>query len=1072
MRVPTPPTSRALTRAILCTLIMGSMPGFGSAQLSQSQLESAGADFEWRNIGPTIMGGRVSDLAVLESDPSTFYVGTATGGVWKTVNHGTTFESIFDQEATSSVGDVTLSPSNPNVVWVGTGEPQNRQSSPWGNGVYVSTDAGRSWTHKGLGATHHISRIQVHPRNPDVAYVAAMGRLWGPNPERGVYRTTDGGASWDHVLFIDDQTGAIDLIMDPSDPNTLFAATYQRQRTGWGYNGGGPGSGIHRTTDGGDSWQELTEGLPTGDKGRIGLDIYRGDPNVIYAIVEADKRRPDQGFGQGGGGQNGVYKSTDRGLTWEQTSTTNNRPMYYSQIRIDPTDPERIYLGGANLYRSTDGGKTFTDDAAAGVHLDHHALWIDPANSDHLILGSDGGVSVTRDRGEHWRQLTNLPLAQFYEIGLDMAEPYHVCGGLQDNGSWCAPSDTWSNQGIRTRDWYNVGGGDGFYTVMHPTQPNVMFAESQGGSLTRVDLGTMERARIRPILRPDLGEEDAPELRFNWDTPVLLSTHDPNTVYVGSNILFRSRDLGASWEAVSPDLTHAIDRDTLVIMGVEGGEPQISRNDGQSTYGNLETLTESPLDAEVLYTGSDDGMVHGTRDGGATWADLTPNIPGLPPYTYVSRLVASGFDEGTVYATFDGHRNDDFATYVYRSRDFGATWQAIGTGLPSSSVNVIVEHPHTAGLLFLGNEVGAYYSVDGGDQWGRLTGNLPTVPVDDIKVHPRDNDLVLGTHGRGIWILDDASALQQLSPEVLTAPAHLFTGRPAISYTMHTPQGWTPGVYEAPNADYGTRIRYHLSEDLASPEPMAEGGEDGGAETPQEGSATITILDAQGQTVRSLEGPTSAGLHSVVWDLRLAPPYEREEGQGGGGGFFGAPRGPRVLPGTYTARLEAAGLTLEAPIEVRLDPRVQISPADLAARQDAMMSAYALAKPIYEAQQAVRRINGQLRDVEGLINDHDDAPAAITGEVASLKSDLEALGEEIDEAAGGARASFAIEGSTTAPTEDQVWQLDRAWEELPPLLEQLNAIISDRMPALNRQLDEEGVRPHPGDPVQLPRRGS
>lgn len=1079
-------------RALLSSVVVAGSslaPAGAGAQSSQGQLEAATADLEWRNIGPTIMGGRIADIAAVESNPSTFYVGAATGGVWKTINAGTTFEPIFEHEATSSVGDVTVAPSNPNIVWVGTGEPQNRQSSPWGNGVYKSVDAGRTWSHMGLAATHHISRIQIHPRNPDVVYVAAMGRLWGANPERGVYRTRDGGATWELVLHVDDHTGVIDLVMDPADPNTLFAAAYQRQRTGWGYNGGGPGSGIYRTTDGGDTWQEMTRGLPEGDKGRIGLDIYRRDPNIVFAVVEADKRRPGQGFGDGGGGsaKNGVYRSTDRGLTWEQTSTTNNRPMYYSQIRVDPNDPERIYLGGSNLFRSSDGGRTFTSDAASGVHSDHHALWIDPANSEHLLLGGDGGVSVTWDRGENWRQLTNISVSQFYEIDVDMSDPYHVCGGLQDNGSWCAPSDTWSNQGIRTRDWYNVGSGDGFYAVMHPTRPDVMFAESQGGNLTRVNRTTRERARIRPIGRPDEGEgeDEAPELRFNWDTPVLLSTHDPNTVYVGSNVLFRSRDLGASWEQISPDLTQQIDRDTLEIMGVKGGDPQMSRNDGQSSYGNLETIAESPLNADLLYTGSDDGKVYLTRDGGGTWTDLSARFPGLPPYTYVSRLVASAHDEGTVYATFDGHRNDDFAAHVYRSRDFGSTWEPITTGLPASSVNVIAQHPHTPGLLFLGNEMGAYFSVDDGRQWARL-GGVPTVPVDDIKVHPRDNDLVLGTHGRGIWILDDMGPLQEMTPDVLASEAHLFPVRRATSYTPYTPQGWTPGTYEAPNAPYGALIWYHLAHALGPSDAVAddmEDGQNGGSEngarrgrarTSDEAKARIAILDANGQEIRSLEGPGNAGLHRVVWDLRIEPPYVREPGQGGfgggGGGFGGPPRGPRVLPGTYTVRLSAGNAVQEREVTVRLDPRVQISAADLAARQDALMSAYRLSGPAHEAQQAVRRLQDQLDDVSKLLAEQESAPEALVNDVDSLKKELDGLGDEIGEATGGA-GSFAMEGSTTAPTADQLWQLDRSWEKLPPLIEQLNGIITDRMPSLNRRLDEQGVRPNPGEPVAMPQRG-
>ena len=542
----------------------------------------------FREIGPTIMSGRVSDLAVNEADPSTFYVGTATGGVWKTTSGGVEFEAVFTNEATSSIGDITLAPSNPNVVWVGTGEPQNRQSSPWGNGVYRSLDAGRTWSHLGLEDTHHISRIQVHPMNADVAYVAAMGHLWGPNETRGVFKTTDGGQTWEKVLYVDEHTGAIDLIMDPNDPHTLFAAMYQRQRRAWGYNGGGPGSGIYRTMDGGASWTEVTEGLPAGEKGRIGLDIYRGDSNLIYAIVEADARAP--GAGRPEVTQNGVYRSWDRGDTWEKTSDTNNRPMYYSQIRVDPNNPQLVFTGGSDGFRSTDGGYTFTNDAADGVHLDHHAWWINPSDSDHQILGSDGGVSVTFDGSDSWYQYRNLPISQFYEIGVDNQWPYHVCGGLQANGSWCAPSDTWSNQGIRTRDWYNVGGGDGFFTAMHPTDPRIMFAESQGGNISLVDRVAQERRSVRPAALDEDGAE-LPERR-NWNSPILISSHDEDRVYFGSNYLHRSDDLGQSWNRVSDDNSFAIEREGLEIMGVMGSEAQISLNDGQSNYGNITAIGE------------------------------------------------------------------------------------------------------------------------------------------------------------------------------------------------------------------------------------------------------------------------------------------------------------------------------------------------------------------------------------------------------------------------------------------------------------------------------------------------
>ena len=992
----------------------------------------------FRAIGPTIMGGRVSELAVVESDPSTFYVGVASGGVWKTGNAGITFTHVFKDKETASVGAVAVAPSNPNVVWVGTGEPNNRQSSPWGNGVYRSTDAGRTWKHLGLEDTHHIGRIRVHPRDPDVAYVAAVGHLWGPNPERGVYRTTDGGENWELVLFVDDDTGAIDLAMDMSDPKTLFAAMYQRRRRAWGFNGGGPGSGIYRTTDGGDTWTELTDGLPGGDKGRIGLDIYRGDGNLVFALVEADARGPGQGFGQSGG-KNGVYRSTDRGESWEQISTTNNRPMYYSQIRVDPNDPERIYLGGAALYRSSDGGNNFTPDAASDVHLDHHALWIDPANSEHLILAGDGGVSVSWDRSENWYQLRNLPLAQFYEIGVDMRDPYHVCGGLQDNGSWCAPTDTWSNQGIRTRDWYNVGGGDGFFTVMHPTNTDLMFAESQGGNIARVNRAANERASIRPLARPaEDGEER--QLRWNWDTPILLSSHNDQVVYAGSNILFRSPDLGQSWDEISGDLTWNVDRDTLTLMGVAGSEAQMSRNDGQSNYGNLTALAESPLDPAVLYTGSDDGRVHATRDGGASWTDVTGNVRGLPPFTYVTRIVASRGAAGSVYAVFDGHRNDDFDPYIFASDDFGESWEKITEGLPNTSLNALAQHPSAHNLLFAGSEVGVHFSFDGGARWHPLGNGLPTVPVDDIVVHPRDNDLVVGTHGLGIWIMDDIGPLQGLSAEVMASSAHLYPVRRATSYNIHFPQGWSPGIYAAPNPIAGARIRYHLGSTADS--------------------VTVKITDGAGGLVRELDGSRNEGLNEVIWDLQLV-----EDGPDG------EPMnpGPRVLPGQYTVELTAGADTLETSVEVRLDPRVSISRSDLEARQAVMLDSYRLSGTVQAFRERLGSIGEQLGRIENQVQSlTEEVPEELAEEIEAFGEALEELEEEFGDVSNGAFVWGAMQRSTSLPTEDQIWRIDMSWEGVPPLIPRVNEMVTVRLPALYDRVYAEGLRPEAEELVVVP----
>ena len=1024
-------------------------PAAVAAQEDDEAFARATSALRFRTIGPTIMGGRVAELAVVESDPSTFYVGVATGGVWKTENAGITFEHVFRDEATASVGAVSVAPSNPNVVWVGTGEPNNRQSSPWGNGVYRSIDAGRTWTHLGLENTHHIGRIRVHPMDPDVAYVAAVGHLWGANPERGVYRTTDGGETWELLLFVDENTGAIDLAMDPTDPKTLFAAMYQRQRRAWGFNGGGPGSGIYRTTDGGDTWTELTNGLPSGDKGRIGLDIYRGDTDMIIALVEADARGPGGfggggfgGFGGGGGGrqpQNGVYRSTDRGETWEQISTTNNRPMYYSQIRVDPNDPERIYLGGASLYRSSDGGNNFTPDAAPTVHLDHHALWINPANSEHLILAGDGGVSVSWDRSDNWYQLRNLPIAQFYEIGVDMRDPYHVCGGLQDNGSWCGPSNTLSNQGIRTRDWYNVGGGDGFFTVMHPTNTDLMFAESQGGNIARVNLAANERKSIRPIARPTDEEEDR-SLRWNWDTPILLSSHDDQVVYVGANILFRSPDLGQSWEEISGDLTHAIDRDTLELMGVAGGEPQMSRNDGQSNYGNLTTLAESPHDPAVLYTGSDDGRVHVTRDRGATWTDVTGNVRGVPPYTYVTRIVASRAAPGEVYAVFDGHRSDDFNPYIFVSRDHGGSWEQITGGLPMTSLNALAQHPTAHNLLFAGSEVGVHASIDGGANWHTLKNGLPTVPVDDITIHPRENDLVIGTHGLGIWIMDDIAPLQELSTEVMASAAHLYPVRRATSYNMHFPQGWTPGIYVAPNPPDGAWIRYHL-----------------GAEAD---SVTLEIRDGD-MVVRELGATASVGLNQVIWDLRLVMDGPDGEPMG---------PGPRVLPGTYTVALTVGGETFEQPVEVRLDPRVSISRSDLLARHEVMLSSYRLSGPRNQAAQRMQQMMQLVTRAEQRLGDAEEAPEDLTEEIEAVREALQELMGDLNDAGGGSNVYGQIERSSSPATADQQWRIEQSWEMLPAAIERVNEMVTGRVPELLARIYPEGLRPEVGEVVAVPGR--
>ncbi len=1079
---------------------------------AQTALETAISHLEYRGIGPALMGGRIADLAVVESKPQVFYVGTGTGGVWKTVNHGTSWTPLFDDQPTSSIGDVTLDQSNPNLVWVGTGEPQNRQSSGWGNGVYKSTDAGNTWRHMGLEGTNHVGRILIHPRNPDVVYVAAVGDLWGPNDERGVFRTQDGGETWEKVLYIDEHTGAIDLAMDPGDPNTIFAAMYQRRRTGWGFNGGGPGSGLYRTFDGGDSWTELTAGLPEGDKGRIGVDVFRQDGNVVYALVEAEPRSADQGFGGGGGGgetKNGLFRSLDRGDSWEKMSSANPRPMYYSQVRIDPSNVDRIYLLGGSLMVSDDGGRTFRNDGAEQIHVDHHALWIDPNDPDHLILGSDGGVTATWDGTAHWRMFDNLPLGQFYAIGYDMRDPYFVCGGLQDNDAWCGPSNTRSFHGIRHQDWYETVYGDGFFTIVDPTDSTIVYSESQGGNMNRYDLVTGEKIPMRPITGPRADGDTAKTYRYNWNSALQLSPHDPATVYLGANYLMRSRDRGMSWEEVGGvDLTQQIDRKELEIMGVPGSEPAMSIHDGTSNYGNITAFAESPLAQGLLYVGTDDGNVQVSRDDGATWTNVADRIDGLPERTYVSRLEPSAHAEGRVYATFDGHRNGDYAAYVYVSEDYGQNWSRISEGLPDGwSVNVITEHHRAPNLLFVGNEVGLFVSVDRGEGWVQLKNNLPVVPVDDILVHPRDNDLLVGTHGRSFWILADVTPLEHLSEEMLAEAGRVFPSeRESIMWAERGDWPFTGATYSAPNPPRGARIRYYLRDAQAAPMTEEEGEEGdgngaagsagagagdqvGGGEpaggaggSPSENGQdagdndafALTIADAGGGHIRTLEAPGEAGINEVIWDWRFDAPYEPPGGAEAGGpvgfGQPGTPQGPIALPGVYTVSMEVAGETSSSTVEIQADPRRTMSRADRMARQDALMSLHRLAVPIYEAGRAIRSLEELLDAAEELIQGAAEAPEGLEEELTAIREALEEVEDDVAEARRNAGVARAIQGSSTLPTEDHLWQVDRAWEVMAELVEPLNELITSRVPALNAQLYAEGVRPKPGEAVAVPGR--
>ncbi|HVF89617.1 MAG TPA: hypothetical protein VNH22_06085 [Blastocatellia bacterium] len=1035
-----------LTFTILSACVHATAQGNGRMD------EAALKNLQWRSIGPANMGGRIDDFAVVESNPRIIYVGTATGGVWKTTNNGTTWAPVFDEAGSPSIGDVTLAPSDPNIVWVGTGEANNRQSSSWGDGVYRSLDAGKTWQNMGLKDSRHIGRIVIDPNDANVVYVAAAGHLWGPNKERGLFKTTDGGKTWANVLFINEDTGVIDVSMDPKDPRILYAAAYQRRRTPFGFNGGGPHSALYKTTDGGANWTRLTSGLPQGNTGRIGIDIYRANPNIVYAVVEHEK--------------GGTFRSEDRGATWKQVSNTNPRPMYYSNIRIDPTSDQRIWILGAPMFTSEDGGKSFSTGVVTRIHGDFHAMWINPADSNHMILGSDGGIHISYDRGRAWDFVNTIPLGQFYEVALDNRKPYWVYGGLQDNGSWAGPSGTLNQEGITNDDWFRIGGGDGFYVQVDPTDAEVLYVESQGGFLSRLELRTGERKFIRPEAGP--GEKP---FRFDWNSPILISPHNHRTIYFGGNRVFRSTDRGDSW-AVGPDLTRDQDRDRMQIMGAEPGKDMLSRHDGQETFGQVVTLHESPIKQGLLYAGTDDGNLQVSRDGGRNWKNVAGKIKGVPEGTYVSRVTASQHAEGTAYATFDGHRSNDYNTYVFVTTDYGETWSSLKSDLPAgATARVIREHHRNPNLLFLGTEFGAFVSLDRGAHWARLKGNLPPVRVDDIQIHRRDNDLVLATHGRSIWVLDNITALEQMSDAVMRSDVYLFDLRPATHFRLYGRKGNTGHKYfSAPNPPYGAIISYYLK---AKPE----------------GEVKVTILDKSGRVIHEVPGAKDAGLNRIVWDLRYGLPPAAQpapQGQAGGGGF--GTRGPRVEPGEYVVRVSAAGKESSKPLRVEEDPRIQIGDGDRAAWRDASMKVFELQRAAEMTRRSMQNVKTQLASAQEALKKNPGASQALAADARALTERTEAVQRklvpvlDLSGRAGpplpGAprpllgrinQLASLLDGYTSAPSQDQRESIGELSKEMKSIADEWNKLMEEAVPGFNKRIKEGEIKPlDPGPRLVIP----
>jgi photosystem II stability/assembly factor-like uncharacterized protein len=822
---------------------------------------------KFRALGPAVMGGRMSAFAARPGS-STIFAATGTGGLFKTTNNGISWSAVFEGEAVASIGSVALSATDTSLVWVGTGEGNGRNSSSWGNGVYKSTDGGGKWTSMGLAESHDIPAIAVDPRNADVVWVAALGHLWGRNKERGVYKTTDGGKTWTAVLQLGDSVGAADLVLDPANPDVAYASMYMRLRTPWSFTSGGPVGGIYKTTDGGKSWAKLNTGLPA-QTGRIGLDIYEKNPHVLYAVVESDEGGAsdiDDIKSRAGG----VFRTDDGGATWRRMQPIAPRGFYFSKVRIDPTTDSRIYVLGYGLHVSDDSGHSFRADGAEKPHGDLHDLWIDPADRNRLVLGTDGGIYFSWDGSKTWQFVNNVATGEYYEVTYDFRTPYRVCGGLQDNGSWCGPSQKHASDGIWNGDWYRVGDCDGYYVQVDSTDPDIVYAECQGGEAFRVNLRNNQVYGIKP--RP---KEGTPAFRFNWDSPLAISHHDPTVLYLGGNRLFRLLDRGARWEFASPDLS-SMNPETMITAGSSA-----------ETYNTIVSFSESPLSPRVLWAGTDDGNIQVTRDGGATWTNVAKNIKGLPrPNLYVARIEASHFDSGTAYVAIDGHRSDVFQPLIFVTTDFGRTWAPLAGNLQAGGpVKSFREDPANRDLLFAGTEFALWFSLDRGKSWNRFRNGLPTVAYDDIQIQPRDHDLIVGTHGRSLYLLDDIVALEELTPVVRDSAAWLFSIRPAQPFWKAQENGlWGQNFYVAENPPSGAYIDFYLKSYSVD-------------------DVSVTIADsASGTEVAKLTARGNPGLNRVVWDLQPKPSLRTA-----------GPADPTeyVKAGTYTVTLSVAGKTLK-----------------------------------------------------------------------------------------------------------------------------------------------------------------
>ena len=1043
----------------------------------------------FRLIGPAVASGRVIAFAVNPKNKFEFYVGVASGGVWKTTNDGTTWTPVFDGEGSYSIGWVTLDPNDPSVVWVGAGESNSQRSVGYGDGVYRSDDGGKSWKNLGLKKSEHIGRIVVDPRDSKVVYVAAEGPLWGPGGDRGLYKTTDGGKTWKAVLTISENTGVVDVALDPANPDILYAAAYQRRRHVFTLIDGGPESAIYKSTDAGATWNKLKSGLPTEDMGRMGIAVSPVDPNVVYATIEAAN------------GKGGIFRSTDKGANWERRNEFDVGAMYYGQVIPDPKNVDRIYVMNVSMRVSDDGGKTLHKINEVNHHGDNHAIWIDPDNTKHCLVGSDGGVAETLDGFTTWQFKANLPTVQFYDVAVDNALPfYNVCGGTQDNFSWCGPARTKNINGIMNSDWYVTTGGDGFRSQVDPEDPNAVYAESQYGVLVRYDKRTGEQILIQPA--EGKGE---PPLRWNWDSPLIISPHAHTRLYFGANKLFRSDDRGDTWKPVSGDLTRQTDRNQLPVMGKVWGPDAVAKNQSTSFYGNIVSLAESPRKENLVYAGTDDGLIQVTQDSGATWTKYD-KFPGVPETTYVSRLAGSHHDPGTVYAAFDNHKNEDFKPYLLKSTDMAKSWTSIVGNLPDNgTVLAFAEDPVNPTLLFAGTEFGAFFTIDGGKKWVQLKGGLPTVAVRDMVIQSRENDLVIATFGRGFYVLDDITPLRQLKPETLQQDATLFPTKDALLYIERLPLGLPKkgfqgdALYTADNPPFGATFTYYLKEKLKTKKeqrqeaekkdekegkPIAYPSNDqlrAEAEAPKP-EVYFMVYDDSGAPIRRVDASLDQGFHRVAWNLHYFAPSVSEEENPDFDFPSAGSQGPLVLPGKYSVRLfkKVEGTVTELgaarSFTVIADGTSGLSPADRAAQEEFNGKVSRLYRAVSGAIHSANDLDTRLKSIRKALQDTPSADALNAAAdsieqhnreiLRALRGDvvLAARNENVPTSIND-RLQNIMEGerfAITRPTQTHLDAYAIASDEFSQQLAKLRTLIQVDLAKLEKDMEAAGAPWTPG----------